>query len=97
MEGSSSGNSKGGGKFARSVVDPNLKKCKDDSTNVTYVIPASELDIVQRDGVDSIVNKESTILPKPRKKARRSLGMISILVLLSQRGAIVNIVIPNGR
>ncbi|WP_317174178.1 translocation/assembly module TamB domain-containing protein [Nonlabens antarcticus] len=67
----------------------------DDSTNVTYVIPGTELDIVQRDGIVQFVNKENPddILTRTEEESATLTGFDITANLKIGKEAVVNIIV----
>ncbi|KQC33928.1 hypothetical protein AAU57_11750 [Nonlabens sp. YIK11] len=67
----------------------------DDATDVTYVIPATELDIVQRDGIVQFVNKENPddILTQTEEESATLTGYDITADLRITNGAKVNIIV----
>lgn len=67
----------------------------DDSSNVTYVIPATELDIVQRDGIVQFVNKENPddILTQTEDESATLTGYDITADLKIRNGAKVNVIV----
>ncbi len=66
-----------------------------DGTNVTYVIPPTELDVIQRDGIVQFVNKENpdAILTQTQEETARLSGFDITANLKIGNGAIVNVIV----
>lgn len=75
------------------IVDMKVKV--DDATNFTYVIPASELDIVQRDGIVQFVNKvdPDAILTQTEEESATLTGFDLRTAIQINNGAKVNIIV----
>ncbi|BAO56641.1 translocation/assembly module TamB domain-containing protein [Nonlabens marinus] len=75
------------------VVDLTLDV--DDSTNVTYVIPPTELDIVQREGIVQFVNKENPddILTQTEEESATLTGYDITADLKISSGAKINVIV----
>ncbi len=75
------------------IVDMTLDV--DDATNVTYVIPATNLDIVQRDGIVQFVNKENPddILTQTEDESATVTGFDITADLRITNGAVVNVIV----
>ncbi len=82
-----------GGNIDVPVVDMTVNI--DDATNFTYVIPASELDVVQRDGIVQFVNKEDpdAILTKTEEESATLTGFDINMAIKINNGAKVNIIV----
>jgi hypothetical protein len=78
------------------VIDMSISV--DDSTNVTYVMPASEVDIVEREGVVQFVNKENpdAILTQTDEETAQLSGYDINAAFKIGAGAVVNVIVdPN--
>jgi hypothetical protein len=74
----------------------------DAGTNVTYVVPPTSLDVVQRDGIVEFVNKDNpdNILTQTEETAANVTGFDIDTTIRIEEGAIVNIItdpLTNGK
>ncbi|EAS18964.1 conserved hypothetical protein [Flavobacteria bacterium BBFL7] len=77
------------------IPEINLDLTVKDVTDVTYVIPATELDVVQRDGIVQFVNKQNpdAILTQTEEESATLTGFDITANLKVRDDAIVNIII----